>query len=134
MSILEALRKLITKRGGTPKGSNIAEMISNYANEDNPSPSGGGEPLFVTGVTEGTLVTMDKTWNEIKEAFLAGRTILFGRDETLTESFYNVNTVIGITGEDDGSYPQYAVQLFESSTYTQYTTHEADGYPSYSYD
>ena len=81
MSILEALRKLITKRGGTPKGSNIAEMISNYANEDTPSPAGGGTFIVNSEWTE--IDSWTKGFksiipvSEFAEAYKQGKNVLF---------------------------------------------------------
>lgn len=80
MSIIEALKKLIRNRGGTPAGSNIAEVIANYAND--PTPSGGGGTIIVESewVDEGrydkyfkTIMTAD----DIVAAFTSGQRILF---------------------------------------------------------
>lgn len=43
MSILDALKKLVVKRGGTPKGSNIAEVIDDLAETS----SGGGGVITI---------------------------------------------------------------------------------------
>lgn len=45
MSILDALKKLVVKRGGTPKGSNIAEVIDDLAETS----SGGGTAIIQMG-------------------------------------------------------------------------------------
>ena len=79
MSILDALKKLIIKRGGTAKGSNIAEVISNYANEDSPSPSGGGNnDFFIVHFSDTDDDTIsDKSASEIAEAVNDNK-IVFG--------------------------------------------------------
>lgn len=83
MSILDALKQLITKRGGTAKGSNIAEVINNYANEDSPSPSGGsGLVIGVTYDYGGERWIFDKTWKEIRDAMAAGINCVIYREES----------------------------------------------------
>lgn len=75
MSILDALKKLVVKRGGTPKGSNIAEVIDDLAETS----SGGGERFEVacTPTSQDFSGTMDKTVAEIMEAYNAGCDIWF---------------------------------------------------------
>lgn len=98
MSILDALKKLITKRGGTAKGSNIAEVINNYANEDSPSPSGGGALIVDTEfINNGGYEVYYRTnvlAADIEAAYKAGKNVIihfqqpdegfFGQESTLT--------------------------------------------------
>ena len=49
MSILDALKNLVAKRGGTPKGSNIAEVIDDLAET---SSGGGGGDVVVVDIGE----------------------------------------------------------------------------------
>ena len=77
MSIVEALKKLIKTRGGNPVGSDIAEVINNFANDPAPTPSGGG----VMNVTIEALETspfnqFDKTAGEIFNAYKSGMRVL----------------------------------------------------------
>ena len=49
MSILDALKNLVIKRGGTPKGSNIAEVIDDLAET---SSGGGGSNVVIVDLSE----------------------------------------------------------------------------------
>lgn len=126
MSILEALKKLITKKGVTANGSNIAEVISNYADAEIPS---GGSGLQVTGITDGTLVTMDKTWEEIRDALEAGKLVTFKHDSNTT-TYYRVFTINSV----NCSSGTYTVNVVGNGANESYTASGADEYPSYSYD
>ena len=101
MSILDALKKLITKRGGTAKGSNIAEVISNYANEDSPSPSGGGGLIVDTEfINEGGYEVYYKTnvlASEIEAAYKAGKCVNI-HFPPVPEGFYGDAQTLTITG------------------------------------
>lgn len=80
--------------------------------------------VFNINVTEeGTAWTMNKTWNEIKNAFLSGKMLVvslpYGTDERYT-------TVVEIRAED-----QYYVNT-ASSNY--FGTLSADGYPEENFE
>lgn len=128
MSIVEALKKLIKNRGGNPVGSDIAEVINNFANEPAPAPSG-GSGLQVTGITDGTLVTMDKTWEEIRDALEAGKLVTFKHDDN-TATYYRVFTINSVNCNSG----TYTVNVVGNGANESYTASDADGYPSYSYD
>lgn len=94
MSIIEALKKLIKNRGGNPVGSNIAEVINNFANDPAPAPSGGG----VMNVTIETLETspynkFDKTAGEIIDAYKNGTRVL------IDSTNYGVSNIIDARSE-----------------------------------
>ena len=131
MSIIDALKKLIKNRGGTPVGSNIAEVINNFA--DDPAPGGGGgEPFIIHGIEDGSVVTMDKTFLEIREALLAGKHPVFifppnyGGDP--------LDRIYTISGTEVRGGEEYFVYVSISFNTEDYYTQSADDYPHYSYD
>lgn len=77
MSIVEALKKLIKNRGGNPVGSDIAEVINNFANDPAPVPSG-GDVLNVTieALETSPYTQFDKTAGEIINAYKNGTRVL----------------------------------------------------------
>lgn len=67
MTIREELKKLVAKLGGTPsKDDQTAELIHKITDQVE---SGGGGGIVVNLSESGAL---DKTWKEIRDAFVSG--------------------------------------------------------------
>lgn len=87
MSIIEALKKLIKNRGGNPVGSNIAEVINNFANDPAPAPSGGGVMnVVIETITESPFHKLDKTASEIIDAYKNGMRVLIDSTNYVSSS------------------------------------------------
>ena len=100
MSILDALKNLVIKRGGTPKGSNIAEVIDDLAEIQTPLEPSVSEipkpPMFVTFTDYGESVYgPGASYNKLK---------------TFTDAGF---PVVMIIPPDDGVYSESYGQLFE---------------------
>lgn len=135
MSIIEALKKLIRNRGGTPAGSNIAEVIANYAND--PVPSGGGGTIIVESVwvDEGrydkyfkTIMTAD----DIVAAFTSGQRILFHVFKNDGDGFRYPDTYIEMLGHMDSLPDSHTYEKFEiprdQITVISFVERTQDGY------
>lgn len=98
--------------------------------------SGGGgggsvEPLIVTLTTAGATTTANKTWKEIHDAAISGKSVI-GRsvstDEGVTRTYEDIvssfESMVTESGEDD----QYVVYF----GYRMFTTGTPTGYPEYS--
>lgn len=114
-------------------GNTIDEVINTM---DASGGSGGGGALNITlSVTTGehseTIYRLDKTWREIKDAFIAGKVIIFTVElEGTTEYGYVLG--IAFSSYDEGT--DYSVILSYASGFnatTSLVTSSEDGYPEY---
>lgn len=79
---------------------------------------GGGTPLVVNVVAEGSATTLDKTWQEIYDAFPAA---YIGNSNGGKTSITEVFEGKGV----------YRVRVSANNDVTEYTTDVASGYPSH---
>ena len=138
MSILDALKKLIIKRGGTAKGSNIAEVISNYANEDSPSPSGGGGVVLeVVENPVGAHYGIEASYNDIYQFLSSGVPVILKN-----EVWEDVSSGIGkglytscrLYVEGSNGYRVKFGTSGSESTYVPFEAHQPDDYMTFTYD
>ena len=111
-------------------GTQIADIkINGQSNKIYAPAGGGGGGVLIVGVTETTgdhsetYYTLNKTWQEIHDAFVSGTPVI-------TSSYDGrlLITVASVSYDENGSYyvstaEAYGVNTFESAS--------ADGYPSY---
>lgn len=101
MSILDALKNLVAKRGGIPKGSNIAEVIDDLAKT---SSSGGGsglpnvthhdnEKILFVENGEWIVATADDGLNENSHRPIANSAVSTGLS-TLRAEMYDIQPII----------------------------------------
>ena len=109
MSILDALKKLVVKRGGTPKGSNIAEVIDDLA--ETSSGGGGGNNYYdvtINFVIEEDILkgTLSKNYTEIATAYEEGKTI-----RLIFKNEYGISFILPLCGMGfgEGSYVVYVL-------------------------
>lgn len=92
--------------------------------------SGGGEPLMIHESISGSKATMDKTWQEIYDAFTAGRAVI-DIPSNDTENYPTAGSVVAVTGyRDSGS---YSVSFYRAGSLAEYHANSADDYPNYTY-
>ena len=86
---------------------------------------GGSEPLIVilTSSADFTTVTMDKTWQEIYDAFLSGQPII-------CRTPFDLSAVVDIYGDEEEE--EFTVTVFRQLGSEVYTASGYDGYPSHS--
>lgn len=113
MSIVDALKKLVVAFGGASKpeevlGANVADVIEELA-KNPPSGGGGAVPLVVNvSINDGQNI-MDRTFREIEDATLSGRSVLIHMlDEE--KNIYIFPQAIGSGPDGDGNI-QYIVDL-----------------------
>ena len=87
------------------------------------SGGGGTEPLIVTVNYTGSIETLDKTWQEIHDAFVGGRAVIVHPD--------NSNNYYYITSVTTKSVPLGAEYIVVDSVNISYKTDFADGYPQH---
>lgn len=89
---------------------------------------GGSESsVFVIEIIYGDEVALDKTWNEIKNAFQSGKLCFihnYYQDEIGT--FGGLNTVNTLFGEEG---VEYTVSCFDGPNYITYRANTANDYP-----
>ena len=95
---------------------------------------GGGGSAFIVSVTEesgGELWVMDKTYNEIKTAFLAGLQVLVQSpsNQYETDMYGIVSEIKRTLGEE----PQYYIHCLKDAQHMSYASASADGYPVYAW-
>lgn len=89
---------------------------------------GGGSAFVVTVTEEGTVWTCDKTWEEIRDAFLAGSSVYFDLPSEEGDEKYVALTMVSAYGG------QYDVYYMDGGYSGQFTAAAEDGYPSYSFE
>lgn len=85
------------------------------------------EPLIVHAVEEGSTATLDKTWKEIKTAFLNGLNVI------LDNSYENDEIYINLVRVELGANIYY-VDFYDGSDNLRYSTNSENDYPSINYD
>ena len=123
MTVNDALKMLYEKMGGTADVSGVttsSEMID-YIEDVAGSGGGGGsvEDFSITATwdVEAERYYLDKTWKEIKDAFVAGnRCIVTSVEvysgETYSETITKVGLVVGYSSEiRTGEYPSATYRL-----------------------
>ena len=140
-NLIKSLKELLEALGGETSDKNTLvgvidditnQVTENKEEEKEEDSDESNDTLFITGITDGTNVTMDKTWNEIKEAFAAGKTLLYAHDDQQTDEYFRLSTVVFIYGSAGTN--EYSVSVYSGTTLEQYQTTSTDGYPSYNYD
>lgn len=138
-NLIKSLKELLEALGGETSDKNTLvgvidditnQVTENKEEEKEEDSDESSNTLFITGITDGTNVTMDKTWNEIKEAFAAGKTLLYAHDAQQTDEYFRLSTVVFVYG----STSEYGVIVYSGTTLENYQTNSADEQPSYNYD
>lgn len=130
MSIVDALKKLVVAFGGASEpeevpGANVADVIEELA-KNPPSGGVGAAPLVVNISPNNNGSIMDRTFQEIEDAMLSGRSILIHMlDEE--ENIYVFPQVIGSGLDGDGNI-QYLVSLGTAGG--SYLAETKDDYPA----
>lgn len=111
MSVNSELSALLTKMGGTPlesdSNSDLIKKISN-AYEGGGESSGGGvimlhivdDKITIDGV-ETNIQRLDKTYDEITTAFMAGTQVLYGEEDYIMTGVNALSNAIVIFEYDD---------------------------------
>lgn len=130
MSIVDALKKLVVAFGGASEpeevpGANVADVIEELAK--NP-PSGGGiaAPLVVNISPENDGSIMDRTFQEIEDAVLSGRSVLLYRLDEETNTYAYVSPDMIGSSLDGADNIQYIVS---SDSYGVFFAETKDDYP-----
>ena len=91
------------------------------------------EPLIVTQTIEGTVGTLNKTWKELKDCFVAGIPCYFDNTD---QYGYHYNSLCEVYFSDFGDNTgQWTVTFISSNgTFTFSTTDSENGYPFAGYD
>lgn len=108
-------------------GDVITANKMNHMEDGIADAGGGGQPLEITGTENeaGTKVTLDKTFNEIEEAF-PNCFVWFGKSDG---NEFNKQVVVSVQ-YDLGKY--HVIVGHDGNNH--YTTTTADGYPEWEYD
>ena len=133
MSIVDALKKLVVAFGGADKpeavpGSNVAEVIEELA-KNPPSGSGGNAPLILHIDENPDSMRLDKTYQEIEDAFLSGRSIfLYNPDGEELDSYqYDFLNAFGLYFDADSNDYLYFVGFNDAGPWYAQTK---DDYPT----
>ena len=91
---------------------------------------GAAEPMMIHESISGSTATMDKTWQEIYDAFTAGRVVINypGSD---TENYPIAGSVVAVTGYPGSG--SYSVTFYRTGSLAEYHANSADDYPNYTY-
>lgn len=137
-NLIKSLKELLEALGGETSDKNtlvgVIDDITNQVteNKEEEDSDESSNTLFITGITDGINVTMDKTWNEIKEAFAAGKTLLYAHDAQQTDEYFRLSTVVFVYGSTRTN--EYGVIVCSGTTLENYQTNSADEQPSYNYE
>ena len=90
------------------------------------------EPLIIHSIEEGTVVTFDKTWKEIKDAFMMGIPCIqdFSNESMPVRSYL----CIGVSKDEYSQSSQYDVIMCDGYSFQAYSTDSENGYPHASFD
>ena len=84
---------------------------------------GGGGRLMVNVTTEGGISTLDKTWKEIRDAFVSGATVIL--NDINADTYNTYMQIISVTHRvSAGNY------VVTDGLDTDYVTNTENGYPS----
>lgn len=95
--------------------------------EDGIADAGNGGEVLVVGLQEDD-VTLNKTWQEIFNAFMSGGCVMHKTATVPTgtiNNYYPVQSLASVPSADGGS-PMYTVEIYSST----YTCDSPNGYPS----
>lgn len=99
------------------------------------APSGGGGTMVITATYDDTTqtLTLNKTYNEIKTAFVAGCFIyILYESEEDGITYYNCYNLFSLVETDVPEDPPYTANFNMGGSPTPFTTESANGYPSLS--
>ena len=112
----------------------LLDKIADVLEERDSGSSGGGssEPFIVGSTTEGTVVTLNKTWNEIKTALESGKVVLL---DVMSYQYFDDGCIYyALTSiEYFGGNATYEIYFGEHNS-VNFTANSADDYPSVSFD
>lgn len=139
-NLIKSLKELLEALGGETSDKNtlvgviddITNQVTENKEEEEEDSDESSNILFITGITDGTNVTMDKTWNEIKEAFAAGKTLLYAHDVQQTDEYFRLSSVVFVCGSTGTN--EYSVFVYSGTTVEEYQTTSTDGQPSRNYN
>jgi hypothetical protein len=109
--------------------SSDMELISSSGSSDSGSSGGGGVALIVNGSDDAEVIVLDKTWEEIKDAFIAGTSVLihYADTEWADNQYVLVNGIANNSG-------QYYVYLNSAVCgVDSFTASSEDSYPEYAW-
>lgn len=127
---LKNLYKTLTGQdySGDPNPTD-AEMIDAIAKDASDGGSGGGEPLIVTSTTEDDITTLGSTWQEIANAYKAGRVVMVEQTAGEFSSYYSV---VGVSNDPSQPWLDVAVMsAVPNMPIMFFSTTSADDYPYY---